>query len=205
MSLELYGSKDKTLLALVNNLKLSIAAIVYDPKLVVKLPEDDDHIGVLLKDKKTGFELFEPNAIVKYLAKNYTTDEHIKIEEKELHQALLTNKKENLEQVKITTPSKVELNPSQIILFSSLYPIYINGTNAWFNEFAEKVVKGVQHALSITKVERVKEQNTGAQNYIKDFWSKTKQKELFRNRMNVTSWLLQHYHMSITSLTWVIS
>lgn len=170
MSLELYGSKDKTLLALVNNLKLSIAAAAYDPKLVVKLPEDSDHqIGVLLKDKKTGFELFEPNAIVKYLAKNYTIDEHIKIEEKELHQAVLTNRKESLEQVQVSTPSKVEVNPSQIILFSSLYPIYVNGSNNWFNEFAEKVNKGVQHALSITKVERVKEENTGAQNYIKDY------------------------------------
>ncbi|KAI5958501.1 MES1 [Candida pseudojiufengensis] len=178
MSLNLYGCNKNTLLALVDNLKLSIAASIYEPTLKIKLPEPQDNINhdVLLQDKKTGFELFEPNAIVKYLANDYTTNEYIKLEEKQIYKALLTNKKESLSKIQISFPSKVELIPSQIILFASLYPIY-NGTteNKWFVEFAsnEKVAEGIKSALSITKLEREKETNTGAQNYNKDILVKS--------------------------------
>ncbi|KAI5956199.1 MES1 [Candida jiufengensis] len=174
MSLELYGSNKSTLLALVNNLKLSIAASVYQPNLKLTLPEQQNDLQheFLLKDKKTGFELFEPNAIVKYLADDYTTDEYLKLEETELYKAILSNKKDSLSKVNIKTPSKVELTPSQIILFASLYPIYSDSTeNKWFTELAsnEKVSPGIQNALSITKIEREKETNTGAQNYNKEY------------------------------------
>ena len=91
MSLEVYGAKGNTLLALTNNLKLSIALAAFEPKVELTLNEVESNLS--LKDKKSGFELIEPNAIVKYLAKDFTTTEAIKFEEQVLYSAIKSNKR----------------------------------------------------------------------------------------------------------------
>ena len=98
MSLEVYGAKGNTLLALTNNLKLSIALAAFEPKVELTLNEVESNLS--LKDKKSGFELIEPNAIVKYLAKDFTT-EAIKFEEQVLYSAIKSNKKMNLPKLRI--------------------------------------------------------------------------------------------------------
>ncbi|CAK9441569.1 uncharacterized protein LODBEIA_P54370 [Lodderomyces beijingensis] len=178
MSLELYGAKGSSLLTLVKNLKVAIATAVYKPDLAVQISEDGSIKDVLLK--KPDFELTEPNAIVKYLANDFTSDDLTRFEESQLYRALSLNKKEAVftnDVQNIPLPDKVELCPSQIILFSALYPLYNGGAAssafptlqvpAWFSEFAKdpKVEAGVKHALSITKLKRVKATNTGARNF----------------------------------------
>ena len=91
MSLEVYGAKGNTLLALTNNLKLSIALAAFEPKVELTLNEVESNLS--LKDKKSGFELIEPNAIVKYLTKDFTTTEAIKFEEQVYIQQLNPTKR----------------------------------------------------------------------------------------------------------------
>ena len=111
-----------------------------------------------LKDKKSGFELIEPNAIVKYLAKDFTTTEAIKFEEQVLYSAIKSNKKMNLPKLRICQSLlKEELTPSQIIVFASLYPAFKDTKeNEWFSKFSQlpEVATGIKNALAITPVER---------------------------------------------------
>ncbi|KAK6456955.1 methionyl tRNA synthetase [Scheffersomyces xylosifermentans] len=170
MSVELYADKGSNLSALVANLKLSIAASVYQPKLAVVVPEEDT--TAVLKDKKSGFELVEANAAVKYLGSDFDDNKTaLDLEENELYKAIKTNSAEKVGSVKIPTVfTKAATTPSQIILFSALYPALKefkasdSELTQWFSDFAaiEKVSAGIKHALSITKLERAKEQNTGA-------------------------------------------
>lgn len=194
-SLELFADKGNNLLSLVNNLKLSIASQVYQPKLAVTISEED--ISVELKDKKTGFQLNEANAIVKYLAGDFTSHPAINFEELLVYKALKSNKKENVikvaaEEVK-SFFGKAEMKAAQIILFSALYPAFMdskdeNVLSDWISEFAKlpEVSKAIEHASSITKLERVKETNTGAQkvrtgHLVKDQGSRILPKDNERN------------------------
>ena len=166
MSLEVYGAKGNTLLALTNNLKLSIALAAFEPKVELTLNEVESNLS--LKDKKSGFELIEPNAIVKYLAKDFTTTEAIKFEEQVLYSAIKSNKKDELAKITdLPKFAKEELTPSQIIVFASLYPAFKDTKeNEWFSKFSQlpEVATGIKNALAITPVEREKETNTGKQN-----------------------------------------
>ncbi|KAK6199278.1 methionyl tRNA synthetase [Scheffersomyces amazonensis] len=160
-TIQLFGSKGSTVVDLVNNIKLSIAAQVFQPQLIVELNQDD---GILFKDSKSGFELIEANAIVKYLAKDFNSSSVISKEELEIYPQLKSNQ---LTSIKYDESlfHKVEFTPSQIILFSALYPTLKDqkDISGWFTEFLtnEKVAKAVKHALSITTLERPKEINTG--------------------------------------------
>ncbi|KAG7666283.1 MES1 [[Candida] subhashii] len=163
-SLEIFGAKECSLLALVNNLKVSIAVKAFQPNLQVKLNEDS---GFSLKDKTNGFELIEANAIVKYLADNFESSDAIKFEETELYKCAKSNKREKYSTIEIPFNfEKPELNVTQIIVFAGLYPKFKDSQeNVWFKEFSElpEVAAGIKDALAITKVEREKEVNTGAQ------------------------------------------
>ncbi|GME83806.1 unnamed protein product [Ambrosiozyma monospora] len=64
MSLKIFGGKSSTPDSVSNNIKLAIATSVFHPNL--KFVIDIEGSGnILLQDAKTGFEIFEPNAIVK--------------------------------------------------------------------------------------------------------------------------------------------
>ncbi|MCP8717766.1 MAG: methionine--tRNA ligase [Asgard group archaeon] len=166
MSLEVYGTKGSSLLALSNNLKLAIALSSYQPKLSLTLNETESQLS--LKDKKSGFELIEPNAIVKYLANDFTNDKAIKFEEQVVYPVLKSNKSDGILKISdLPSFEKAEITPAQIILFSSLYPALKSTTdNKWFVEFSKipEVATGIKNALAITPVERTKETNTGKQN-----------------------------------------
>lgn len=166
MSLEVYGTKGSSLLALSNNLKLAIALSSYQPKLSLTLNETESQLS--LKDKKSGFELIEPNAIVKYLANDFTNDQAIKFEEQVVYPVLKSNKSDGILKISdLPSFEKAEITPAQIILFSSLYPALKSSTeNKWFVEFSKipEVATGIKNALAITPVERTKETNTGKQN-----------------------------------------
>jgi len=170
-SLQLIGEKGSSFLTLANNLKLSIASAIYQPKLSASLSENESSLS--LTDKKSGFELSEPNAIVKYLANDFSKDSIVKFEETVLYKALKSNKKDAIVQA-INESSvkleKAETSASQIILFAAVYGALNDGKNQtpiskWFKEFSElpKVCEGIKHALSITTLERQKSENTGVQ------------------------------------------
>lgn len=154
---ELYPSKGNTALDFVVNLKLAIASTVFKTKLVT-----DSESSVLLLNKKTGFELVEPNAIVKYLAKDFSTNELLSLEETTLY-PLLKSKKDIAGEIASVKFDKVDAkSPTQIILFSALYQS--KPETAWFKEFSElaNVAAGVKLATSITTLERPRVEHTGA-------------------------------------------
>ncbi|CAI5759700.1 unnamed protein product [Candida verbasci] len=166
---EVFASKGNNLLTLVDNLKLAIALSVYTNE-TLKLHGEEKKCFLIGENLK----LVEPNSIVKYLAKNFTKDEFIDFEEDEIYPKL-KNKKDIGD---LKTPDKVELNPSQIILFSSLYPTLKDSSNKWFNEFESQVTKGIENGLSITHQERAKEEHTGKQNFNSSFQVKPQDKAI---------------------------
>lgn len=168
MSYKLSGDNGSTLLSLVNNIKLAVAAAVFQPKLLVELND-----GLSLQDKASGLELTEPNAIVKYLAQDFSASEIYPLEEVVLYRAAKTNKRDNITHA-ITELSadlgQDHATAAQIILFAAVYPSLSSSSNstalsAWFEQFSQipEVAAGVKAALAITTVERVKETNTGVQ------------------------------------------
>lgn len=157
-SVEVSTSKGNTLLDLSSNLKLSIASKVSKVKLTTEIDE------LLLKDKKSGFELVEANAIVKYLLNDFSECKRVADEETVLYRAIKSNSKD----VKVEGFDTVELNANQIIVFSSLYVLKEKlgaSANSWFDEFSklDVVAQGIEYALSVTRLERTKEVNTGEQ------------------------------------------
>lgn len=168
-SVQLIGAKGGSLLTLSSNLKLSLATAIYEPKLNVVLSEDESSLS--LTDKKTGFELSEPNAIVRYLADDFSRDEASEFEETALYKVVKSNKKDaiaksiNESSVKF---EKAEISVTQVLVFASVYGALNDGKyetklDGWFKEFSSlpKVSDGIKHALSITKLERTKSENTG--------------------------------------------
>lgn len=170
MSVHLTNDKGKTLLALSNNLKISIVTKLFNDKLVI---DNEDDSELKLTDKSKNFELNEVNAIVKYISGDFNDDKIVSQEETLIYTNLKANKKEDivsfLKQEK-SPFTKVEPTSSQIILFSSIFPFLkdIEGSEIgkWGEEFSklEKVDKAIISAKSITKVEREKATNTGVQN-----------------------------------------
>ncbi|KAH3671722.1 hypothetical protein OGAPHI_000427 [Ogataea philodendri] len=173
MSLQLLSSQDGSVLSLVENLKVSIAASVFQPKLEL-VADSEGKKELRLQDTKSGFELIEPNSIVKYLASLKTKDtkvfednELISQDQTILFPALKANKldSEILSKIGSVTSADSE-SVSQIILFASLYPILSKHSDSklsgWFKQFSEipAVATGISNALKITKIQRVPEKNT---------------------------------------------
>ena len=127
-SLQLIGEKGNSLLTLASNLKLSLVSVIYQPKLSVSLSENESSLSLI--DKKSGFELSEPNAIVKYLANDFNKDKLLEFEETSLYKAAKSNKKDAIVQA-INESSikleKAETSASQIILFAAVYGALSDG------------------------------------------------------------------------------
>lgn len=180
MSTQIFPSKGSTPLDLVKNLKISIALNVFQPSLNLEIEESQPTTtptGLLFLNKKTDFQLFEPNSIVKYLSatsKNgsndvFTSNKGIDlIEEKDLSNLSDINLSK-IEDLKISSYFK-DLNASdisQILIFSTLYPFIssLKDTETiptWFKDFSnlKEISNGIKLALSVTKIERIKEENT---------------------------------------------
>lgn len=161
--IELYGSKGSSVTTLVTNLKIAIASKVFgaNPVNFEDLSED-----ILLKDKKTGFQLVEPNAVVRYLAKDFSSSSVISFEENQLYDAYKVGSKNLIDFDLPSSLSAVE----EIILFSGFYPSVSeskesNKITAWFQELAKSAnfADGINLALKNTKLERTKAKYTGKQ------------------------------------------
>lgn len=153
MSYSLYLSRDSTLEALISNLKVSIAASVFDDALFKALQkaadekiEVDDLIHsnisnskhAILINNKTKFHLFHSNTIVKFLKTvsnpkiNYSDDLVYSNLESDLYKFVKnhSNSKFNSEDIEyINSITENFLNNldskniSQILIFSSIYPL----------------------------------------------------------------------------------
>ncbi|ONH66238.1 Methionine--tRNA ligase, cytoplasmic [Cyberlindnera fabianii] len=152
MPIELYSDKSKGAVALSNNLKLAIAAEAYKQK----LDTDADKPSLLLKSN--GVEITEANAIVKFLAGDFTTSSDIEFDEDVLYPALKKTDASVLSKLPETKLS--EISASNIILFSSSYAL----SKSSFPEFADlpAIKAGIALATKITPIERAKPDNTGA-------------------------------------------
>lgn len=157
---EIFPDKGTSPVALANNLKVAIAASVYQPD--VKFAETEGDFGLV--DKKTGLELVEPNAIVKYISGDFHQSDLYKLDEEVLYTGLRGGKVGA-----VAVDEKPAVGAAHIVVFASLYALkdQIKGTGAaaWVEEFLRlpKVEAGVKAGLSVSKVERTKAQNTGAQ------------------------------------------
>lgn len=167
MSLSLSADKGTTNLAFVNNLKVSIAAAKYAPKLEIAISEDS---GLQLADKKTGFELVEPNAIVKYLAGDFSASEIFIVEENGVYNALKSGAADKVVAAldSFSVPSTTDLSAANIVLFSAAYPYAskLEKLADWVLQVAvvPEAAQGINAAKSVTKVERQVAARTGALN-----------------------------------------
>jgi len=120
--------------------------------------------SLLLTDGK-GFELYEPNAIVKYLAKDFSSSKEIEFEEDSLYQAIKSNDVSVLSKSPVSSLDKV--TASSIILFASSYVL----NKEAYPEFQklDHVTKGLEQAIAVTNVERPKPNHTGASNFKSGF------------------------------------
>ncbi|KAG7193189.1 methionine--tRNA ligase mes1 [Scheffersomyces spartinae] len=168
--MQLFGSTSSSLWALSTNLKFALATKVFAPLTINTEPDS----VVQLKDKD--FELFEPNAIVRYLADDFEDDSLVNAEQTILYRGIKLNKKEKAvaalqEMINCATKwyAKAEVTAHQVIVFASVYAILKDSEDTdsevyqWFNQFKQlpKVQDAIALALLITKVERTPETNTG--------------------------------------------
>jgi methionyl-tRNA synthetase len=160
--IEVFGARGKSLATLVANLKLLLAVAQFSPKLSVGFGDDSE---VLLRNKKSGFELVEPNAVVRYLSGDFASSDVVDYEERKLYVNYAAPG-----DVTLALPQQPQLTAEQIILFAGLYPSLSvssgeSEVKSWFDQFSELpgVENAVKLAVSNTKLERPKPTNTGAQ------------------------------------------
>lgn len=110
----------------------------------------------MLKNKE--IELFEANAIVKYLLNDFSSSDSVHFEEDQLYPQLV--KSTDLSVLSKAPETKLStVNASSIILFASAYAL----DNTVYPEFAslDEVKTALELAKSITKLERPKPKYTG--------------------------------------------
>ncbi|KAH3673636.1 hypothetical protein WICMUC_003539 [Wickerhamomyces mucosus] len=170
MSLEIFIDKSKGHLALSNNLKLALASHAYKHKLT----SEHDEQSVSLK--KNGFELFEVNSIIKYLAGDFSHDELIEFEENELFPLLKSEKLDSSTLSQFSGIDFKEITTSSIIFFSSAYAL----DKSVFPEFQknEAVKLSIEQAIAITSLERPKAKYTGEQKITEGFGVKKQEDEI---------------------------
>lgn len=167
MTLTLSADKGSSLVALIANIKVSVAAEAAGSKLAFSESEN----SLSLANSATGFSLCEPNAIVKYLLGDFELLPLLTLEESKLYYAA---KKGDVAAISAAAENVLfaapELTAIQIILYAALYPAFSAGkgsgrVNEWFTAFLalSPVEKGTKAALAATKLERTKEANTGVQ------------------------------------------
>lgn len=142
MSFELNLSNGKDAVALSDNIKLSIAALVFSDV----LPEQNKDATYPLFNPKTNFNLFHFNTIVQYL-------KAVKINNESAFAPF---------EIKNEFEKADDSDISQIISFADNYKKLIKSPNTWFTAFSKlfKVNKAVNFALGNTKQERPKLENT---------------------------------------------
>lgn len=170
MPLQLHPSSGSATADLVANLKVAIAAAAFRPDLALSEPA----ASVVLRDG--AFELVEPNAIVKFLARDFSASAAIAFEETRLYRAnskvaaVAATKDETLVEEALATVEGADagaLSPLGVILFAALYPTPPTHS-AWFESVSKHpaVTAGVATALSVTRLERVREHNLGARRVV---------------------------------------
>lgn len=166
MSFVVAADKGKGLLAQANNVKVAVAVALFAPK--VDFARSDDS-SLQLKDPKSGFELVEPNAIVKYVLGDFASDKNTEIEESEVYQAFKSGKKDQAVDAlkKLQTPDSKQ-SSANIIVFGAVYPFIkeLEGSDlgSWAAEFAKdpKIAEALTKAKSATSIERTVATATGA-------------------------------------------
>ncbi|VEU23704.1 DEKNAAC104800 [Brettanomyces naardenensis] len=182
MSLQLYADRGSKLPSLVRNLKVAIGASVFQPKLKLTADTEKEEYQLVLIDKKSGFELIEPNAIVKYLSATSTngTAEAFEVDplEATLNEILRRRKFDDSILPLVKPFSKADsTSVIQILAFATLYPVLtktahknegFEGLKEWFESFASlpEIANGVSAATGLTNLDRPKEQNTGKVNVL---------------------------------------
>lgn len=167
MSFSLAADKGKTNLALVNNLKVSVAAAKFQPKLEITVSDDS---GLLLKDKKSAFELVEANAIVKYLSGDFAASDLFSVDEVAVYDALKSGFSQKAVEAldSVTVPSNNDFSAANIVLFGAAYPFLkdLKALATWVQSFAAlpEVSRGIKNAQAVTTVERQVASATGAVN-----------------------------------------
>lgn len=164
MSLEIASDAGKSTLALVNNLKVSIAAAAFAKETT---PEASDVSPLKLTVKNSTFELVEPNAIVKYLSNDFSANPVYEIEESEIYNALKAGNKNQAVAAlsSVAAPANADLTAANIVLFSALYPYAadVPSLSDWSKQFGAvpEVAKGVETASKLTVLERVMPKGNG--------------------------------------------
>lgn len=190
MSYQLYFSNDITPGALVDNLKIAIAAHVFDKSVYGSLQKtaqekaeiDDGTLSnkkhPFLLDTKTHFHLFHANTIVKYLKvvskseKSATLDNHLAyLPVEAVLYGIVKSKNVSEEDIKplVSGFSAVDVHSvEQILVFSSIFPFIHKNESVldkfpWFKEFAAspEVSSAIDFTLKNTKLVRVPEKNNG--------------------------------------------
>lgn len=166
MAITLYSDKSKGLVALSNNLKLAIASKVYS----VKIEQEEGKFG--LEDTEKGFQLIEPNAIVKYLAREFAQSQEIEYEESTLFPLLSKNEGSKLS----LSFAMTHITPSAIILFATAYAL----DPTQFPEFAslDHISLAITEAKAITSLERPKPVNDNSVNVAAGFEVETSTGEI---------------------------
>ncbi|GMM27337.1 methionine--tRNA ligase [Martiniozyma asiatica (nom. inval.)] len=166
MSYQLYLSKGKDFSALSSNIKLSIATAVFASNVKPVVDVEGDK-SLLLVNPKSGFELFEPNTIVKYIKASGKSGSISDF-------AILPIESESVSisqiEKNITFDIADESSIEQILTFANVYPTLNKSATeeSWFSKFSNipVVSSAVKFALEHTKQERVKEVNTGSRNIL---------------------------------------
>jgi methionyl-tRNA synthetase len=154
MAIEVLSDKSKGLLTLSNNIKLALAAKVYG----YKLSEQPDQPSLQLTNGD--LTLIEPNAIVKYLAGDFTSKSEVEYEEDILYDLLKSQKP-----LEFKIPFEItDITASSIILFASAYAL----NKESYPQFAqlEQVQHAITEAIAITSLERPKAVNNGKTNVV---------------------------------------
>lgn len=124
--------------------------------------------------KSKDFELSEPNAIVKYLAKDFAKSELIEYEEDHLYPLLKEGKASPSPTLR--TADLGSISAASIIIFASAYAL----NSESFPDFAQLkgVKEGLEQAFKITSLEREKPVHTGASNIKPGFEVQPESKEI---------------------------
>lgn len=196
MSYKLYFTTGTTPASLVENLKISIAAKIFNKSAFESLQKtsaEKEELNdgtlcnkshpILLDTKHVSFHLFHSNTIVKYLKATSSFHKEGSISELTYLpvEAILYNlvKSNNISKEDIIPliskfENKVDIHSvEQILVFSSIYPFIHKNESllnelSWFKEFASdtEVASAIQFTLQNTKLVRVPEKNNGVSNLL---------------------------------------
>lgn len=193
MSYKLYLSKDKTPTALAENIKVSVASLVFNPSLFAslkKVTQDNELINesltqsnekhtVFIDTKNPKFHLFHANTTAKFLkalsSSKYEDELVYSHVEGPLYELTKTGKIDESEIEKlISSFSTVDTKSiEQLLVFASIYALIFRNTELiskfpFLVSFYTETKEAVDFAIANTKIERSVPKNTGTTNYLAD-------------------------------------